>query len=97
MQNAYYELLKKYARMMTEQAYTAGEAAKLLIETSDGVFATKDGADLADLKAEDVEKLAVEHLPLARKGMSAMVFSHTARNVLLMPDLSGLQLTIWRK
>ena len=74
MQNAYYELLKKYARMMTEQDYTAGEAAKLLIETSDGVFATKDGADLADLKAEDVEKLAVEHLPLARKGMSAMVF-----------------------
>lgn len=77
MQNAYYELLKKYARMMTEQDYTAGEAAKLLIETSDGVFATKDGADLADLKTDDVEKLAVEHLPLARKGMSAMVFSQT--------------------
>lgn len=77
MQNAYYELLKKYAGMMTEQNYTVGEAAKLLIETSEGVFATKDGADLADLKAEDVEKLAVEHLPLARRGMSAMVFSQT--------------------
>ena len=77
MQNAYYELLKKYAKMMTEQGYTVGEAAKLLIETSDGVYGTKDGADLADLKAEDVEKLAVEHLPLSRKGMSAMAFSQT--------------------
>ena len=62
---------------MTEQGYTVGEAAKLLIETSDGVYGTKDGADLADLKAEDVEKLAVEHLPLSRKGMSAMAFSQT--------------------
>ena len=77
MQNAYYELLKKYAKMMTEQGYTVGEATKLLIETSDGVYGTKDGADLADLKAEDVEKLAVEHLPLSRKGMSAMAFSQT--------------------
>ena len=77
MQNAYYELLKKYAKMMTEQEYPVGEAAKLMIETTEGVFATKDSADLSDLKPDDVEKLAVEHLPLARKGMSAMAFSQT--------------------
>ena len=77
MQEAYYELIKKYAKMMTEQGYPVGEAAKLLIETSEGVYGTKDGANLADLKLDEVEKLAVEHLPLARKGMSAMVFSQT--------------------
>ena len=77
MQKAYYELLKKYAKMMTEQDYPVGEAARLLIGTSDGVFATRDGADLSDLKAEDVEKLPVEHLPMSRKGMSSMVFSQT--------------------
>ena len=77
MPNAYYELLKKYAKMMTEQGYPVGEAARLLIDTSDGVLATRDGADLSDLKDEDVEKLPVEHLPLSRKGMSAMVFSQT--------------------
>ena len=77
MRNAYYELLNKYAKMMTEQEYPVGEAAKLMIETTEGVFATKDSADLSDLKPDDVEKLAVEHLPLSRKGMSAMVFSQT--------------------
>ena len=77
MQNAYYQLLKKYAKMMTEQDYSVGKAAKLLIETAEGVYGTKDGADLSDIKEEDVEKLALEHLPLARKGMSAMVFSQT--------------------
>ena len=77
MQNAYYEILRKYSKMLAEQDYTVGEAAKMMIETADGVFSTKDGADLADLKPEDVEKLAVQHLPLARKGMSAMVFSQT--------------------
>lgn len=77
MQEAYYELIKKYAKMMTEQGYPVGEAAKLLIETSEGVYGTKDGANLADLKLDEVEKLAVEHLPMARKGMSAMVFSQT--------------------
>ena len=30
MQEAYYELIKKYAKMMTEQGYPVGEAAKLL-------------------------------------------------------------------
>ncbi len=77
MQNAYYQLLKKYAKMMTEQEYSVGKAAKLLIETAEGVYGTKDGSDLSDIKEEDVEKLALEHLPLARKGMSAMVFSQT--------------------
>ena len=38
MQNAYYELLKKYAKMMTEQEYPVGEAAKLMIETIEGVL-----------------------------------------------------------
>ena len=35
MQNAYYQLLKKYAKMMTEQEYSVGKAAKLLIETAE--------------------------------------------------------------
>ena len=44
MPNAYYELLKKYAKMMTEQGYPVGEAARLLIDTSDGVLALEHDA-----------------------------------------------------
>lgn len=72
-----YELLKKYAKMMADQEYTVGEAAMLMIDTGDGVYSTKYGADLANLKMTDVEKLAIKTLPMSAAGMKAMVYSQT--------------------
>ncbi|MBQ4649426.1 MAG: class II aldolase/adducin family protein [Firmicutes bacterium] len=72
-----YELLKKYAKMMADQEYTVGEAAMLMIDTGDGVYSTKYGADLANLKMTDVEKLAIKALPMSAAGMKAMVYSQT--------------------
>ena len=72
-----YELLKKYAKMMADQDYPVGEAAMLMIDTGDGVYSTKYGADLANLKMTDVEKLAIKTLPMSAAGMKAMVYSQT--------------------
>ncbi len=72
-----YELLKKYANMMASQDYPVGEAAMLMLETEEGVFATKYGADLSDLKYDQVEKLNIKKLPMSDSGMKAMVYSQT--------------------
>lgn len=72
-----YELLKKYAKMMADQEYPVGEAAMLMIDTGEGVYSTKYGANLANLKMEDVEKLTIKALPMASVGMKAMVYSQT--------------------
>lgn len=72
-----YELLKKYAKMMTEQEYPVGDAAMLVLDTDNGVYGTKYGANLADLKPEEVEKLAIKNLPMSKSGMKAMVYSQT--------------------
>lgn len=72
-----YELFKKYAKMMASQDYPVGDAAMLMLDTGDGVYSTKYGANLANLKPEDVEKLAIKALPTSRDGMNAMVYSQT--------------------
>ncbi|MBR4411795.1 MAG: class II aldolase/adducin family protein [Firmicutes bacterium] len=72
-----YELLTKYAKMMAEQEYSTGEYSILMIDTGEGVYATKYGADLNDLKPEEVEKLNIEALPTSESGMRAMVYSQT--------------------
>ena len=45
-----YEIMKKYGSMMASQPYTVGAAAKMILQTSQGVFATRDGADMGKLK-----------------------------------------------
>ncbi len=72
-----YELFKKYAKMMADQDYYTGEAAMLMLDTDDGVFATKYGADLADLKMSDLQRLNIKALPTSKSGMKAMVYSQT--------------------
>ena len=74
-----YELFKKYAKMMASQEYPAGDAAMLMLDTGDGVYSTKYGANLANLKPEDIEKLAIKALPTSRDGMNAMVYSPSGR------------------
>ena len=46
--NDIYEVMKKYGQMMVKQPYPVGDAAKMIIQTSEGVFATKDGADMGN-------------------------------------------------
>lgn len=72
-----YQVIKKYGHMMSEQEYPAGKDAIMMLETSKGVFATKKGADLADLKDEDIEKTEMKQLPVADRQIKAMVYSRT--------------------
>ena len=52
-----YELMHKYGAFMASQEYSIGDHAKMILETEEGIFATSDGANMADLKPEDIEKL----------------------------------------
>ena len=72
-----YEVISKYGKMMTSQGYSVGEAAMIIIETSEGVFTTKPGADLGNLKEDDIEKKYMKELPVPRTDMKALVYSQT--------------------
>lgn len=71
-----YEVMKKYGLMMASQKYDIG-AAKMMIETPEGVFATVDGADMSELKEEDIQKMNMDKLPLPVAEMKAVVYSQT--------------------
>ena len=72
-----YEVMKKYGHMMANQGYPIGDTAKMVIETADGVFATKAGADVAVLSEGDIEKLEIARLPVADEEIKAVVYSQT--------------------
>jgi len=72
-----YEVMKKYGEMMARQPYTVGNSAKMILQTSEGVFATRDGADMGNLKENDVEKLPLDALPVPKPGVKAVVYSQT--------------------
>lgn len=59
--------MKKYGQMMVKQPYPVGDAAKMIIQTSEGVFATKDGADMGNLREKDIERLPMETLPIPKQ------------------------------
>jgi hypothetical protein len=75
--NQVYELMNKYGKMLTSQGYSVGNYAMLVVETKDGVFSTRDGADLNNLKLEDIEKLNIKSLPVPSSKMKAMVYTQT--------------------
>ena len=70
------EVMNKYGKMLVEQDYPIGNT-KFIIQTEDGVFATKADADFADIKEEDIEKLWVHELPIRKPEMKAIVYSQT--------------------
>ena len=90
MQKAY-KILDKYAKMLTMQDYPVGNEAKLYIQTEQGVFTTKDNADLATLTIDDIEKLPSETLPIASKGYKAMIISQTPYCQECLRDMRGLK------
>lgn len=75
MKQEIYELFKKYGAMMASQPYPVGEEARLLLDTSDGVYGTKKGANLGALQESDVVKMSDAHFATSRSGMHARVIS----------------------
>ena len=75
--NSIYAYIKKYAAMLAAQTYAIGPAARLIVETDEGVFGTVKGADLANLGEAEVEKLPLSVLPKGRQGIRAIVISQT--------------------
>ncbi len=72
-----YAYMKKYAAMLAAQEYSPGSAARLIVETDEGVFGTVKGADLANLSEAEVEKLPLEALPRGKQQIRAIVISQT--------------------
>ncbi|MBR6473350.1 MAG: class II aldolase/adducin family protein [Firmicutes bacterium] len=72
-----YELMKKYGALMSSQDYPVGESAKMILETPDGVYETSEGADMADLKEEDIRLIESGSLPVKADGIKAIVYSET--------------------
>ena len=68
-----HEFLNKYAKLLCEQDDTHCEGSQLFIETDDGIFSTKPGADLNNLRPEDIQKEYMEKLPLSDSEIKAMV------------------------
>ena len=72
-----YEVMKKYGQMMANQPYSVGEAAKMILQTSEGVFATRDGADMGKLEENDITQLELQALPIPKGDVKAVVYSQT--------------------
>lgn len=70
------EVMNKYGKMITSQEYEAGNV-KFILQTEEGVFVTKAGADFTDIKEDDIERLWVHELPISKPEMKAIVYSQT--------------------
>ncbi len=72
-----YEVMRKYGQMVMSQEYPV-KNAKFMLETEEGVFATRDGADFNDLKEDDIELLGIKKIPYSKGGdMKAILYSST--------------------
>lgn len=72
-----YEIFKKYGALMMSQEYSVGDHPKMILQTDEGIFATRDGAKLDNLKPEDVVQLNITNLPVPKEDMKAIVYSQT--------------------
>lgn len=70
------EVMNKYGKVLTSQGYTVGNA-KFILQTEDGVYATKADANFEDITEDDIEKLWVHELPIHKPEMKAIVYSQT--------------------
>lgn len=71
-----YELMKKYGRMMAQQAYPVGKA-RLFLTTEGGVYATEESAKVGELTEADVKKISAQDVPALSEEMKAVVISQT--------------------
>ena len=49
------EVMNKYGKVLTSQGYTVGNA-KFILQTEDGVYATKADVNFEDITEDDIEK-----------------------------------------
>ncbi len=68
--------MNKYGKMLMEQDYEIGKA-KFILQTEEGVFATKADVDFKNITEDDIEKLWVHELPIHKPEMKAIVYSQT--------------------
>ncbi|MBR4410825.1 MAG: hypothetical protein IKT31_05835, partial [Firmicutes bacterium] len=72
-----YELFNKYGKLLASQPYPLGAEARLILDTEHGVYGTKKGVKLGNLKWADIVKMADGHLGTYKTGMVARVVSQT--------------------
>ena len=72
-----YELFNKYGKLLASQSYPLGAEARLILDTEHGVYGTKKGVKLGNLKWADIIKMADGHLGTYKTGMVARVVSQT--------------------
>ena len=72
-----YENIKEAAEMLAAQEYNAGPLARLILETSERVFATKKGCVLSEAGESDIEKLPFAKLPKGNQDIHAAVVAQT--------------------
>ena len=70
------EVMNKYGKVLVGQEYPVGNA-KFILQTEEGVFATKSNVDFANITEDDIEKLWVKELPIHKAEMKAIVYSQT--------------------
>ncbi|MBR5517280.1 MAG: hypothetical protein IKU53_04830 [Firmicutes bacterium] len=70
------EVMNKYGKVLAGQGYPIG-SAKFILQTEEGVFATKVDADFENITEDDIEKLWVHELPIHKGEMKAIVYSQT--------------------
>ncbi len=89
-----FEIMQKYGRLLTSQEYSVGEHAKMVLETEEGIFATVDGADLSDLKPEDMVEVSLPKLPVPQRDMKAMIYSQTPYAQICLREGRGFQASL---
>ena len=89
-----FEIMQKYGKLLTSQEYTVGEHAKMVLETEEGIFATVDGADLSDLKPEDIAEINLPKLPVPQRDMKAMIYSQTPYAQICLKEGRGFQASL---
>ncbi len=91
--NEIYEVMKKYGQMVMSQEYEV-KNPKFMLETEEGIFATRDGADFNDLKEDDIEHLGIKKLPFSHNDMKAILYSNTPYCAKCIEDGRNLAATL---
>lgn len=72
-----FQQFKDCADILAGNGFAKAEGTRILFEAGEKVFGTKIGADIANLKEDDIEEVKMKRLPMSRKGKKAMIFSQT--------------------
>ena len=63
-----FQQFKDCADTLKANGFAKAEGTRILFEADEKVFGTKIGADIANLKEDDIEEVEMKRLPMSRKG-----------------------------